>query len=108
MTLRQREPRIELPKLRKSAKDKPCTMGSPMCNGDSRTTSWCHSDHEEHGKGVGCKAHDFFGFYGCSGCHEWYDTVSRREGIDNDTRRYWFNRAMCRSLVIAFMEGVLK
>lgn len=104
--LRQREPRIELPKLRASAKDKQCTMNSPECNGDSRTVVWCHSNHSEHGKAMGGKAHDIFGFYGCSGCHQWYDILSR--SWNEEDRREAFHRANARSLVIALMEGVLK
>lgn len=105
---RQREPRWECKKLRDSARDRDCTMQSPWCNHDPRTTIWCHSNHDEHGKGMGCKAHDIFGFYGCSACHEYYDTTSRQKGYSNDTRREWFRRAHERSLLIIVTEGILK
>jgi len=31
-----------------------------------------------HGKGVGLKSHDCFGAFGCSACHQWYDTTSKQ------------------------------
>ena len=95
-------------KLRDAARDRDCTMNSPMCNGNPATTTWCHSDHQEHGKGVGLKAHDIFGFFGCSGCHEWYDTESRRLGVSNEERRAAFTRAHDRSVLIIVQERILK
>lgn len=106
--LRQREPRWESKKLRDSARDKECTMASPWCNGDRSTVVWCHSNHSEHGKGMGVKAHDIFGFFGCSGCHAWYDTASKQEGFSNDERRAAYHRAHDRSLLIVVTEGILK
>ncbi len=104
----QKGPRWVSMKLRKSAYMKPCTMHSPMCNGNPETTCWCHSDHEEHGKGVGIKSHDIFGFYGCSGCHIWYDIVSRQDGVPNEERRASYQKAHDKSMVIAVTAGVLK
>jgi hypothetical protein len=108
MNARFREPRWESKKLRDSARNKPCTMNTPWCNGNPETTSWCHSNHDEHGKGMGLKAHDIFGFYGCSDCHYWYDIASRQTGFSNEGRREWFRKAHEKSLLIIVQEGILK
>ncbi len=106
--LRQRIPAWECKKLRQSAKGRACTMNSPWCNGNPETTIWCHSNHEEHGKSMGGKSHDIFGFYGCSDCHQWYDIASRQQGFSNEVRRDWFRKAFERSLLIVVTEGILK
>lgn len=108
MNARFREPRWECKKLRDSARDKPCTMNSPWCNGNPATTVWCHSNFSEHGKSVGGKSHDIYGFYGCSDCHFWFDTASKQEGFSNEERRSWFQKAFERSLLIVVTEGILK
>ena len=91
-------------KITESARGKPCTMGSPWCNGDHNTVVWCHSNSQRHGKGTGHKAADIFGFYGCSGCHEWYD-----KGPSQKEEKDWmFRTAHERSLVILLEEGVIK
>jgi len=95
-------------KILASAEGKNCTMRSPMCNGDPNTVVWCHSNFSEHGKGVGLKAHDIFGFFGCSGCHQWFDIDSRRNADDAPMRRLAFYRANAESLLILVQEGVLK
>jgi hypothetical protein len=95
------------PKILAAAQGKHCTMRSPMCNGDPNTVCWCHSNFSEHGKGVGLKAHDIFGFFGCSGCHRWFDIDSRR-GDSAAGRRAMFHRAHSESLLMLVQEGVLK
>lgn len=81
-------------------------MQSPRCNGNPATTVWCHSNYHEHGKGVGVKSHDIFGFYGCSGCHQWYDEASRAG--DLDTRHHYFRRAHDKSVLRLVTKGILK
>jgi hypothetical protein len=108
MNARLREPRWESKKLRDSARGRDCTMNSPWCNHNPETTVWCHSNHSEHGKAVGGKAHDIFGFYGCSDCNYWYDIASRQDGFSNDERRGWYQKAHDKSLLIIVTEGVLK
>jgi len=63
-------------KARRSARDEECTMNSPNCNHDSRTTVLCHSNSQKHGKGTSIKASDEHSFYGCSGCNLWFDSMS--------------------------------
>jgi len=60
-------------KLRDSARGENCTMNSPECNSNPETVVLCHSNKLKHGKGTGLKADDRHAFYGCSGCHHWFD-----------------------------------
>jgi hypothetical protein len=99
---------IRSKKLRDSARDEPCTMNSPMCNGNPETVVWCHSNFHEHGKGVGLKAHDVFGFYGCSGCHQWFDHDSKRYAEGLADRRDYYQRAHDKSIVRAIEKGVIR
>lgn len=103
-----RQPRWESKKLRDSARDKPCTIQSPWCQQRTDTVVWCHSPFAEHGKGMGCKAHDIFGCYGCLECHTWLDTLSKQQGISNEERREAFRKAHERSLLIVVQEGILR
>lgn len=94
-------------KIRESARGEDCTMNSPRCNYDPATSSWCHSNFQEHGKGVGHKAHDIMGFIGCSGCHYWFDIESRR-GVSKPERALAFYRAWAKSIIRLFEKGVIK
>lgn len=82
-------------------------MASPVCNGNPDRVVWCHSNFSEHGKGVGLKAHDIFGFYGCDACHDWFDRASRTT-LTPDERREWFYRAFSKSLLVLLELGVLR
>lgn len=108
MNARWREPRWESKRLRDSARGKDCTILSPWCQNRTETVVWCHSPFQEHGKGIGCKAHDIAGCYGCFECHTYLDTLSKQEGASRDERLLLFYRAMSRSLIVACLEGVLK
>ena len=100
----------EITKIRQSARGENCTMESPMCNFNPETVVWCHSDYSEHGRGMGHKAHDVFGFYGCSGCNSWYDTQSKagKFSVSEDDRRWYYQRAHDRSLLKLLEKGVLR
>lgn len=60
-------------KIRDAAKGEECTMNSEFCNHDPATVVFCHLNDPFAGKGMGQKADDCAGFFGCSGCHEAYD-----------------------------------
>ena len=93
-------------KIRQSAHGEQCTLNSPKCNYNSETVVWCHSNFSEHGKGYGIKAHDIFGFYGCSACHDWFD---RRAGLNSEEeRRFRLSQAHARSLLRLIEKGVVK
>jgi hypothetical protein len=59
--------------IRKSARQEDCTLRFTVCNGDSATTVWCHSNRLADGKGMGIKANDEAGCYGCAACHAYLD-----------------------------------
>jgi len=67
--------------LRRLAKHKPCMIRVPnVCNGNPETTVLCHLRMAGI-SGMGLKANDWLGAWGCSDCHRWVDT----HGIDGRT-----------------------
>ncbi|MHB1023355.1 MAG: nuclease domain-containing protein [Acidobacteriaceae bacterium] len=91
--------------ITRSAQGHVCTMRIPgICNHDSMTTIWAHSNKQRHGKGTGIKAHDIFGCYACAACHDWYDKgpASREE------KDVAFQLAHEKSLLILVKSGILK
>lgn len=103
--LRQREPRIEIPKLRKSAKDAPHCM-SCLTPNQGGNLVLAHSNWQEHGKGVGSKAHDIFGAIVCQHCHDVID--GRAQNMITDGRRELWGKAHRATLVWWIQEGILK
>ena len=90
-------------KLRQSAKGRDCTFNVVgHCNYDSETVVLCHIDSEF--KGMSMKSPDFFGGFGCSGCHAWLD---QHLGTEED-RLFYSLRALCRTQKQWFDEGVIK
>ncbi len=74
-------------KIRNSAKGEECTLQiEGVCNYNQETTVWCHSNKLEHGKGMGTKANDVYGCYGCSSCHDVLDGRAKRPA--------WMNKNM--------------
>ena len=60
--------------IRASARGQDCTLRfEGVCNRNPETTVWCHSNRLADGKGMGLKAPDEQGCYGCSDCHAWLD-----------------------------------
>src|SRR4051812_49420808 len=67
-------------KITESARNEMCQIRlACICNYDRATTVWCHAAGSAAGKGIGMKAHDLLGAYGCSSCH---DVVDRRVPTD--------------------------
>jgi hypothetical protein len=92
-------------KLLDSARGEDCTMEIPgVCNHDSETVVFAHSNLSEDGKGIGQKADDCFGAYACSACHTWLDAhkSSREYEI------YMFTRALKRTWRRMLDKGVLR
>jgi len=87
-----------------AAKGEPCTMYSPLCNGDPATVVACHSDELVHGKGRGIKAHDLFVFFGCSGCHQWYGSSD----VPRHEKREAFHYAHARTINRLIEKGIIK
>ena len=56
------------------ARGRDCLLRIPgVCNYNPETTVACHSNQQQHGKGMGIKAHDWATAWGCSSCHAWLD-----------------------------------
>lgn len=67
--------------LRKMAQGQPCMIRIPeVCNRNAETTVLCHLRMSGI-SGMGLKANDLLGAWGCSACHHYVDT----HGIDGRT-----------------------
>jgi hypothetical protein len=98
-------PYLRSKKLRDSARGEACHMRHPKhCTWPASDVVWCHSNQGEHGKGYGIKASDEHGFYGCQGCHAFYD-VSKATRTE---KTYWYEKAHKASIETAKRKGVLK
>lgn len=92
----QKVPGLVSDAIRQSANGQSCQMLSEWCNGNPETVVWCHS-RRRAGAGMGQKPHDFWGYYGCSGCHAHEAKIEDRELLD----------AIRRSQYILFEAGIL-
>lgn len=71
---RIKQSRPKMTPIRASARGQECTLRFVgICNRNPETTVWCHSNRLTDGKGMGLKAPDEEGCYGCSDCHAWLD-----------------------------------
>lgn len=62
-------------KLRAFARNQPCTLLLPGCDGGGATTVLAHG----RGGGMGTKLHDTQGCHACAPCHAQLDAMSRDE-----------------------------
>lgn len=93
------------PALLKLAKDAPCMIQIPgICT--NRNVVWCHSNWQEHGKGVGLKAHDCFGAMGCEACHSAVDQRTQR--LEKDDRRYYWQRGFERTILYLWQNRLIR
>ena len=58
--------------LRKFARDKPCMVRGPLCNGNIESTVLAHI-RRANVAGMGQKPADIIGCWACSKCHDWID-----------------------------------
>jgi hypothetical protein len=70
MNLTKRIP-IRSKAIRNAAKGEACTV----CGRNDGTTVFCHLNEGWAGKGMGQKADDIAGFFGCHECHRKYDSM---------------------------------
>jgi len=77
MTLQKRKP-FRSKAITQAAKDEACTV----CGRNDGTTVFCHLNESWAGKGMGQKADDCAGFFGCAKCHFRYDVRERLEYVD--------------------------
>ncbi len=68
--LTKRKP-IRSKAIRKAAEGEACTV----CGRNDGTTVFCHLNEGWAGKGMGQKADDIAGFFGCGTCHYLYDST---------------------------------
>lgn len=54
--------------IRDSARGEACTLRTYLCNYNDDTTVFCHGPRLDTA-GMGQKVDDYWGAYGCSGCH---------------------------------------
>ncbi len=96
-------------KIRRSARGEDCTINLPgICNYNPETVVWCHSNRYEHGKGMGLKAKDEHGAYGCSECHATYDRQRKRpETLSLENVEDAFTMAMTKSRQILKDKGLI-
>ena len=79
-----------------------------VCNFDPATTVWCHANGISIGKGIGMKAHDLLGSYGCYNCHEAYDRRRPMDMMDRDEVEICFWEGHARSLLKLIERGIIK
>jgi len=88
--------------IRQSARGEMCLLNGPTCNYNRETTVFCHINEGFAGKGIGIKAQDYAGFYGCSACHTAYDT-----GQLGEDKYFYLLRAMVWTLGRLVEKGII-
>lgn len=106
---RPKRSRPKMTPIRKSARGEACTLRIPgVCRQDASTTVWCHSNRLADGKGMGIKANDEAGCYGCSSCHAFLDGGwAAFAHWSYDLIQQYFERARAISRVILKRKGLL-
>lgn len=95
--------------IRASARDEECTLRfDGICNYDTATTVWCHSNESADGKGMGIKARDQEGCYGCAACHSYYDGGYAAHKVPRALVRIRFDAARMTSQAILQRKGLMK
>jgi hypothetical protein len=72
----QKSPRAANPHLLSMARNQPCLIRSPVCNGNPETTVACHASGVKNGKGMGYKVGDHLTAWGCSSCNDYTDAFN--------------------------------
>jgi hypothetical protein len=100
---------IRSAKVLRHAKGQQCTARFPgICNGNPETTVFCHLNGAAFGKGMGIKAHDVLGFFGCSDCHAYYDTGhGTKAWLDDATLMECLLEAVCQTWVTLISDGIV-
>lgn len=91
-------------KITKSAKLEECQIRLPgICNFNPETTVYCHIG----GGGMGRKASDLHGAYGCSSCHSAIDDHTKNNIRKEDLTLYHYD-GMVRTQLILMEKGLIK
>lgn len=75
-------------KITKAARDQTCTIRLSCCNGDIRTTVFCHYRSVRLGAGTALKPADYIGAFGCSACHDVVDGRCFTSNISRNDARF--------------------
>ena len=91
---------IRSEKLLRLAKGQRCVM----CMAEDDTIVSAHSNLQEHGKGMGLKAHDCMVAWLCYSCHTDYDTGFL---MSKEEKREYILTAICRTNIEMWRQGLL-
>lgn len=92
-------------KLKEQARGRPCQIRLPgICNHDPTTTVLCHL-RLIGVSGMGLKAADLLGAWGCSACHSACDASGHQ---DYEKRRAALLEGMARTQEQLVREGIIK
>ena len=95
-------------RIRDSARGEPCLIRLPGCPCDPARTIWSHYRGSAGGKGMGLKAHDVAGAYGCTFCDGVYDgQAARPAGMTKAAVDLAWHEAHIRSLGRWHEKGLL-
>jgi hypothetical protein len=99
---------IRSQKVLRHAKGQPCSARFPgICNGNPETTVFCHLNGAAFGKGMGVKAHDVLGFFGCSDCHMAYDLGhGTKDWLAGDMHKLVLE-AVCTTWIVLIRDGIV-
>lgn len=97
---------IRSKKITNAAHGQACTLNiSGWCNYNPLTVVFCHFPDESHGMGL--KASDLSGGFGCSSCHDAVDgRITCPEFVAH--RDWYLRRSQTRTMEALFELGVLR
>lgn len=100
---------IRSKKVLNHARGQSCQLALPgICNHNPETTVFCHLNGPVFGKGMGLKAHDIAGFFGCAECHIYYDRGHRTlPKIADLALQQALLKAVVNTWVILINDGVI-
>lgn len=87
-------------RLLNMAKDQSCVA----CGAKDGTVVAAHSNLQEHGKGVGHKAHDCMSAWLCYSCHSEYD---QGKGMTKQEKRDFIQTMILRTTVRLWQQGLI-
>ncbi len=91
-------------KITKSARGEGCTIRIPgVCNFNPETTVFCHIG----GGGMGMKASDIHGAYGCSDCHSAIDGHMKTDFTKQELQLMHYD-AMVETQLTLLTKGLIK
>ena len=108
-TARQKTMARVVQSIRDSARGEECQLRfDRVCLGTTDTTVWCHWPGLDAGRGMGLKALDLAGCYGCLACHDVLDMRAQPPAhLNRQAIELGFLFGHLRSLVRLGQKGVL-